>query len=106
MSLNTAGFFSVDGYSLGGRFGDWPADPGLVASGFFQQNAGRLSLVSSSSDAQLLMTCFGVPAVPDATAGGELEVVDKCTLRGADGGGPIFSSGIAPHLDLLITGKS
>jgi len=73
-----------------------------IGSGFFQQNAGRLSLVSTSTDADLLMTCFGVPATADA----DLEVVERCALCGSGSGSPIFSLGIAPQLDLLITGKS
>lgn len=52
------------------------------------------------------MTCFGVPATADASAGADLEVVETCALRGSESGGPVFSLGVAPHLDLLITGKS
>ncbi len=68
----------------------------------FQQNAGGLSLVSTSTDAHLLMTCFGVPATADA----DLAVVERCELYGSESGSPIFSLGVAPQLDLLITGKS
>lgn len=98
--------FWIDGNNLDVGFGDRPADLQFWSRvGFFQQNAGRLSLVSSSSDAQLLMTCFGVRATADATAGRDLEIVDRRTLCGSESGGPIFSSGVALHLDLLITGK-
>ena len=49
----------------------------------------------------LLMTCFGVPATEDA----DLEVVERCELRGFESGSPIFSLRVAPQLDLLITGE-
>nr|XP_024373457.1 myosin heavy chain kinase A-like isoform X1 [Physcomitrium patens]PNR54901.1 hypothetical protein PHYPA_005794 [Physcomitrium patens] len=69
-------------------------------------NASRLALVSSSIDAQLLTTCFKVRTTTDASVGGGVEVVERCRLWGSEGSGPIFSLGVAPDLDLLITGHA
>lgn len=82
-----------------------PVDQTLMECIFSQLNASRLALVSSSIDAQLLTTCFKVRTTTDASVGGGVEVVERCRLWGSEGSGPIFSLGVAPDLDLLITGK-